>query len=173
MCIILGLADPSPLILNEKSAEFVMINQEKPLTQTVNKTITINADAAKVWHVLTSTELMKQWMSVPDMEIITDWKVGNPFIIRGILHATYMENKGVVLQFDLEKILCYTHLSSLSQLPYEPGNYTVFEFVLTPTDQQTTLSLTISDFPTYSTYKHIFYYWNVTLELLKKFIENQ
>ena len=135
-------------------------------SQTVNKTITIDAPASKVWDTLTNPELMKQWMAETDIDILTDWKVGHPFVIRGNLHGINFENTGIVLQFEPEKVLQYSHLSSLSRLPDRPESFSVIEFRLAPSEQQTALTLTLSRFPTESIYKHLAFYWNVTLEVL-------
>ena len=112
-------------------------------------------------------------MSETEIDILTDWRVGNPMMIRGILHRVKFENKGTVLQFEPEKILQYTHLSSLSRLPDKPENYTVLEFRLTPFNNQTKLVFTARNFPTESIYKHFAFYWNVTLEILKRMIEKK
>lgn len=127
----------------------------------VSKTIHINAPTSVVWEALTNPELMKKWMSETEINIITDWKVGNPMMIRGILHRMKFENKGTVLQFEPEKFLQYTHLSSLSRLPDKPENYTILKFRLTPINHQTRLAFTASNFPTENIYKHFAFYWNV------------
>jgi hypothetical protein len=46
-----------------------------------------------VWPTLTDPDLMKQWMGEPTMEIeiTTDWKIGNPIIITGF-HPIKFEN---------------------------------------------------------------------------------
>lgn len=112
---------------------------------------------------------------MPDIElhIITDWKVGNPMTIRGTLNRKDFENRGTVLQFEPETSLRYSHLSSISRLPDRPESYSIVEFRLQPMDNQTTLALTLSNFPTVSIYKHLTFYWNVALEVLKKVIEEQ
>src|SRR5258707_5978653 len=140
----------------------------------VSKTVHINAPTSVVWETLTNRESMKRWMadSETEINIITDWKVGSPMIIRGTLHRVKFENKGIVLQFEPEKILQYNHLSSISRLlPDIPESYTIIEFRLTPVNSQTELTLTASNFPTETIYKHFRFYWNVTLELLKRMIE--
>jgi len=78
-----------------------------------NKTIHISAPISKVWDTLTTPELMKKWMSETEISIVTDWNVGSPILIRGRLHRIKFENKGTVLQFEREKILEFSHLSSL------------------------------------------------------------
>jgi uncharacterized protein YndB with AHSA1/START domain len=126
-------------------------------------------------ETLTQPELMKRWMadSETEINIITDWKVGNPFIIRGTLHRVKFENKGTVLQFEPEKIIQYNHLSSISRLPDIPESYTILEFRLTPVNSHTQLTFTASNFPTETIYKHFRFYWNVTLELLKRMVEGE
>jgi uncharacterized protein YndB with AHSA1/START domain len=138
-----------------------------------NKTVNINAPLSKVWETLTNPELMKKWMFETEINIVTDWQVGSPIAIHGDLHGMNFENTGTVLQFAREKILRYTHLSSLSRLPDKPENYSVLEFRLTPIENQTALTVTVSNFPTESIYKHLAFYWNVTLEILKRMIEKQ
>jgi uncharacterized protein YndB with AHSA1/START domain len=138
-----------------------------------NKTIRIDAPTSKVWEALTNPEAMKKWMSETEINIITDWKVGNPIVMNGNLHRINFENKGTVLQFEREKILKYSHLSSLSRLPDEPRNYSIIEFSLTPIENGTDLTVTLSNFPTEAIDKHLVFYWNVTLEILKRMIEGQ
>jgi uncharacterized protein YndB with AHSA1/START domain len=137
----------------------------------ISKTIHINAPTSAVWETLTNPELMQKWMSETEITILADWKVGNPFIIRGVLHRVKFENKGTVLQFEPEKLLQYTHLSSLSKLPDTLENYSILEFRLAPINDQTELAFTASNFPTETIYKHLAFYWNVTLEILKRMIE--
>jgi uncharacterized protein YndB with AHSA1/START domain len=144
-------------------------------TKKFKKAITINASTSQVWHFLTTPELMKKWMISDDIEIniSTDWKVGNPMTIRGNMSGKNFENNGTVLQFKPEKTLEYSHLSSTSRLPNQPESYSIIEFRLQPTEDLTILALTVSNFPTESIYKHLTFYWNVTLEVLKKMIENK
>jgi len=138
-----------------------------------DKTVFINAPPSKVWEALTDTERMQKWMSETEIDILTDWKVGNPIVIQGHLHRIKFQTKGTVLQFEPGQTLSYSHLSSLSRLPDEPQNYSIFEFRLTPLGEQTNLTLTLRNFPTESILKHLVFYWNVTLEILKKSIEEE
>ncbi len=110
-------------------------------------------------------------MSETKIEIITDWKVGHPFIIQGDWNKTGFKNTGTLLQFEPEKIFQYSHLSSLSRLPDTFENHTIIGFHLSPIENQTSLTLTVSNFPTETIYKHFAFYWTVAIELLKKFVE--
>lgn len=143
--------------------------------QVANKTIEIDAPTLKVWDALTQPELMKQWMADSDTElnIVTDWMVGNPIVMYGKLHRIKFRNTGIVLQFERGKVLEYSHLSSISRLPDKLDSYSIIEFRLTPVDDRTSLTVTLRNFPTEAILKHLVFYWNVTLEILKRKIEEQ
>ena len=145
-----------------------MLSEEK-----INRSITINAPASVVWVALTDPKQMKIWMSLPEMEIITDWKVGSAIIMHGPWYKSRFENRGKVVLFDPPHTLQYTHLSSLSRLPDKDENYTLLDFRLKQIENQTELSLNISNFPTETINKHLAFYWSVTLTLLRKFVEGQ
>jgi hypothetical protein len=117
---------------------------------------------------------MTQWMADPEtkIEVHTNWKINEGFLIRGFHHLNF-ENKGIVLSYDKEKKLSYSHLSSLSRLPDKRENYSILEFVLTPVDKQTLLTLFITNFPTDAIRKHLEFYWRGTLVKIKKAVEGQ
>jgi uncharacterized protein YndB with AHSA1/START domain len=150
-----------------------MEQDPSPTDPLFTKTITINAPASKVWQALTVPALMQQWMSETKIDIITNWIVGGPITIKGDWYKTGFENKGYVLQFEPERLLRYSHLSSLSRLPDSLENYSIVEFRLHPQDEKTILTITLTNFPTDTIYKHLAFYWNVGVELLKKFVEEQ
>jgi uncharacterized protein YndB with AHSA1/START domain len=126
----------------------------------------------KLWEALTVPHLMIEWMAGPEMqlEIVTEWKVGGPVIIKGFHHVKF-ENRGVVLAFEPERKLSYSHLSSVSNLPDRPENYTVITFVLTPVEGGTLLTLTLKNFPDEIIRKHMELYWKPTLQILQRFAE--
>jgi uncharacterized protein YndB with AHSA1/START domain len=138
------------------------------------KSVEIRAPASRVWQALTTPASMKKWM-MPDLEldIITGWKVGGPLLMRGNMNGKDFENRGMVLLYEPEKHLQYSHLSSISRLPDRPESYSILDFALQPTGERTILTLTQSNFPSQSIFKHLSFYWNVTLEVLKKWIEEQ
>ena len=143
--------------------------------QTIRKSIRINASPNAVWEALTQPELMKSWMSDSEIEIITNWEVGSPVIINvnEISYKTPFTNTGVVLQFVKNQVLEYSHLSSLSQLAHEAENFTLIRFTFQKEEDHTLLELDLSNFPTESHYKHIDFYWTVTIEVLKQFVEER
>lgn len=142
------------------------------MTDKFSIAITINSEASKVWTTLTRHELMTQWMAEPEtkIEVQTDWKENAAILIRGVHHINF-ENKGIVLVYDKEKKLSYSHLSSLSRLPDKPENYSILEFILTPADLQTLLTLSITNFPTETIRKHLEFYWRGTMIKIKEVVE--
>jgi uncharacterized protein YndB with AHSA1/START domain len=143
------------------------------MSHVIENSTTINARPSEVWRALTDPDLLKQWMAEPEMrlEIITDWKVGSSIIVKGHHHVDF-ENKGTVLDFERNSILRYSHLSSISRLPDKADSYTVIEFRLAPTEENSTsLNITTSNFPSEPIFKPWKYYWRITIEVLKRFIE--
>ncbi|MGV3509003.1 MAG: SRPBCC family protein [Sphingobacteriaceae bacterium] len=136
-------------------------------------TITINAKPVNVWTTLTDLQLMPQWMGDAEMNIMvqTDWKTGSPIFIRGFHHINF-ENKGTVLEYSKEKRLSYTHLSSLSKLEDKQENYSILEFVLTPVEKQTQLTISIENFPNEVIQKHLEFYWRATIFSIKEKTED-
>jgi uncharacterized protein YndB with AHSA1/START domain len=142
------------------------------MEQRIEKHILIDASPDTVWNYLTTPALIKSWMGDEgmDVEIITDWIVGQPILIKGFHHGPF-ENKGLVLKFEPGKLLQYSHLSSVSRLPDSIENYTLMTFHLKPEKAQTMLSIYIENFPTESIYQHVNFYWAGTLSILKQLIE--
>lgn len=140
----------------------------------IAQTILIDAPAQLVWDSLTRTELMTQWMGDSEMavEVETDWVVGKPIVVRGFHHVRF-QNIGVVLEFNPIARLVYTHLSSLSRLPDEPGSYTTLEFNLRSAGAATSLDFLATGFPTESIFKHLQFYWGGTLQVLKQTVERR
>jgi uncharacterized protein YndB with AHSA1/START domain len=146
-----------------------------PIPDSIQQSITINAPASAVWHHLTTPKLMQQWMLDQDMEMefYSDWKAGSPIVTKGKLHKIKFENQGTILQFEPEKVFEYTHLSSISRLPDQPENYCRLTFNLSSNAaDETTLNLSVANFPTYSIYKHMEFYWRSAIVVLKRLVEN-
>lgn len=139
----------------------------------INKTVLIKATPMEVWQALTWPPMMKKWMSDLEIDINTDWEIHSAITIQGQepTGKKGFTNNGIVLKFKPGHVLQYSHLSSLSDLADVPENYTLIEFKLAPDDNYTIVNLTLENFPTEAIYKHIDYYWTVTLDVLKQQLE--
>lgn len=148
-----------------------MANEEE-MTRKVERIVSIDASPSKVWKYLISPGLMKKWMGDAEMniEVTTDWIVGNSIIIKGFHHVNF-ENKGTVLQFIPLQIIKYSHLSSISCLPDTIENHSVITFLIAQKENKTLLEIHVENFPTESVYKHLDFYWQGTASILKNLIE--
>jgi uncharacterized protein YndB with AHSA1/START domain len=151
-----------------------MPNDQSTVPKTIHKSIIVDAPLRVVWEALTRPELMKSWMADSEIEIVTTWELGSPITINidAVSFKNPFTNNGIVLAFENEHLLEYSHLSSISQLPDEPGSYTTIRFTLEPEEEERTLlQLDLSNFPNYVHCKHVDFYWTVTLGVFKRFVE--
>ncbi len=139
----------------------------------VNKTIMINAPTSIVWQTLTNGELIQEWFSETKASITSDWKLGSPIIFAGTLHGIEYRDKGTILQFDREKVLQYSHWSSLSTLSDSPENHSLIGFWLTAETNHTMLRLRHSNLLTEAMHGHANFYWLTALDRIKKIAERQ
>ena len=137
------------------------------------KTVTIGAEPAKVWRVLTTPAMIPQWMSDEELTVSLEGHAGGAIVIRGLLHGMAFENHGAVRAFEPEKSFAYSYWSTLSasRLADVPENHTLVSFVLAPADGGTLLTLTLSDFAEPSIRPHADLYWGPTLRILKAVCE--
>lgn len=137
--------------------------------------VLIEADCPTVWKALTHPNIMEAWMGEPDIKIkiYTDWTVGGPISIMGSIHGVPFINSGKVMEFHPNRLLRYSHLSSLSELPEEPKSFTDLTFLLEPVGEKTRLTLRITNFPTTEIFKHLELYWRTTIrKTFKEFVQN-
>lgn len=132
--------------------------------------VLIDAPLSDVWRNLTDAKLMQLWMAGPEMNIAieSNWDIGSPFTISGWLHGTSFKNTGTITSLDFQQRFAFTHLSSLSNLPEKEENFCTLEFALAGKESATSITLTISNFPTESIYRHMNFYWNMALQCLKR-----
>ena len=142
-----------------------------PFTKIISKTITINASVSKVWDALTSADQIKNWLWDTEVIVISDWKVGSPILFKGKFHEMDFETKGIILKLEKEKVFKYSYWTPISEISDSPENYHIIEFALRPDGSKTLLTLTINNLINDVIYGHVNFYWNTTLEVLKKLLE--
>jgi hypothetical protein len=150
------------------------MNPDPDFPDPVTKAIEIQAAPAVVWQALTDPARMAAWMSEEPLEVVTDWSVGGPILIRGLLHGRLrFENRGVVRAFERERALEYSHWSSLSRrtLADLPEHHVGIGLLLRPSGDGTRLELKLSNLGHYAIYGHMNFYWEVSLAVLKRYCE--
>lgn len=144
-----------------------------PTNATINKSITINATPAQVWKALTNPDDVRCWIAEHIQEIEYHWVEGGSILLRGELHGVPYENKGKVLGYEPEKYLSYNYWTTISLLKDKSENYTILEFELIEQENTTLLTLHQHNFATKTMYKHWEFYWMVTLDIFRKYVEKQ
>ncbi|HEY0742135.1 MAG TPA: SRPBCC family protein [Chryseosolibacter sp.] len=134
-------------------------------------TVTIDAPAAKVWHALTSPEMIREYLFGTQVE--TDWRIGSDIVWRGEYQGQSYEDKGKILQVLPDKLLQHTYHSSMSAIEDQPENYFNVTYELEESDGQTTVTLTTSNLPDENSVEHSEKNWQGVLMKLKDVVERQ
>ena len=148
--------------------------------KTVTQSIQIAATPESVWLALTEPGAAEKWRNA---DFKTDWTPGVPFDITARVGPKKYRDKGLVLRFDPPKVLEYTYWSSLSGLPDTPDSRSTVTISLDPRDEATLLTVEQQVPPSpvrrgkdweigpESGWKHVEFYWRMTLPLLKAVVE--
>jgi uncharacterized protein YndB with AHSA1/START domain len=131
--------------------------------------ISITAPNKKVWDALVDPEAIKQYFF--GTTVVSDWHLGSPIIWKGDWEGKPYEDKGVILQFDPERTIQYSHFSPLSGLPDKPENYHTVTVKLSASEDQTIVSLSQDKNGSEVERVHSEQNWGMMLVALKKFME--
>ncbi|MFN8531776.1 MAG: SRPBCC domain-containing protein [Anaerolineae bacterium] len=134
-----------------------------------NAQIEINAPVALVWQALVQPEMIKQYMF--GTTVISDWNVGSPIVWKGEWEGRSYEDKGVLLEFQPEHLLQYTHFSPLSGQPDTPDNYHTVTIEVSPMAKNTFVRLTQDNNGSEAEREHSEKNWQLMLSALKHFVE--
>ncbi|MEM1312123.1 MAG: SRPBCC domain-containing protein [Patescibacteria group bacterium] len=105
---------------------------------------TYDGTSAQVWDALVNPVKVKQYFFGTDME--SSWEVGDYIYFRGEYNDKAYEDKGIITDFEQEKLLAYNYRSSWSQTEDTPENYLPVRFELESSGGNTTLTITQSCF---------------------------
>lgn len=131
--------------------------------------VTIHADAAKVWSALTNPALIKQYLF--GTEAISDWREGSSITYRGVWQGKSYEDKGVIKKIEPNKLLVSTYWSAFSGLPDSAENYNTVTYTLDERDGETTLTITQDNISSKESADHSEGNWKMVLESLKNLLE--
>lgn len=129
---------------------------------------TIKAPVEKVWDALINPEMVKQYFFGSSQE--SDWKIGSQILWTGEYEGTKYEDKGIVLEFQVQEKLSYSYLSSWSGLDDIPENYLRVMYEVRPTEGGTELTITQSNYDAEKA-EHSAGNWAVVIDGLKKLVE--
>lgn len=114
---------------------------------TIHNSILINANADKVWDVLTNPEETKKYMF--GCATVTDWKVGSPLLWQYNYEGKdVVAVKGHIIAIEPGKFLVYTVFDPNSTMPDVPENYLTVTYALEEKNGQTKLSVSQGNYAT-------------------------
>ena len=142
-----------------------MTNIELTITQE------ILASASEVWDALINPAKIKQYLF--GTNTICDWKVGSPLRFTGEWEGKSYEDKGTILVFEKEKILCYDYWTNFSGVPDVQENYQVVTFSLENIGDKTLLKLRQQNILSEETRSHSQENWQMVLKSLKELVEKE
>ncbi len=131
--------------------------------------IVINAPSDQVWNALVDPKAIQQYMF--GTKVTSDWRAGSPIVWKGEWQGKAYEDKGVILQFQPERVLQYSHFSPLSGMPDRPENYHTVTVELSAKGNQTAVTLEQDRNSTEEERTHSEENWRMMLTALKKFVE--
>jgi uncharacterized protein YndB with AHSA1/START domain len=138
-------------------------------TWIAKSTITIYAQADKVWDAITNPEFIKQYLY--GAQVVTDWKEGSPIVYKGNYQGKAYEDKGSVLKVETQKLLVITHWSPLSGTPDRPENYHTVRYSLARENDRTHLTITQDNNSSKEEQQQNANFWKTALKSIKKMLE--
>lgn len=136
----------------------------------ISESIVINADADKVWDVLTNPDKIKIYLGIP--ETITDWKVGSPVVWQGEFGGMKIQDKGKVLENNYGSLLKFEYWSSFGGYEDIPENYSVITYTLDKiVDSSIKFSYTREKIPTEEEYQIFNSHLQSVLDAIKELAE--
>ena len=135
----------------------------------ISKSININSVPSLVWDALINPAKIKQYFT--GAETITDWQVGSQIIFTHTYEGKVFINKGVILDFDSNRLLRYTYWTPFSNTEDKPENYTIITYLLTDRNDSTNLMLTQTNLKNEEWYLNLEIGWNTVLSKIKDLVE--
>ncbi len=135
------------------------------------KWIHINAEPAAVWDVLVNPEKISQYFT--GAETITNWLPGSEILFIHQYQQQEFINKGIILNFETNRLLRYTYWTAFSGTEDKPENYTTITYTLTALDNSTELAFSQANFKNIEWYKALETGWDTVLAGMKEIAEKQ
>lgn len=110
----------------------------------VTRSLLLDADVSRVWEVLTSPMLTKQYMF--NCEVCSDWLIGRTIEWRGEYQGQEIYQKGEILELIPRQVLKYTTFDPYSGAEDIPENYIHVTYKLVAVNDKTELLTTLSNF---------------------------
>lgn len=134
-------------------------------------TTSIEASRRQVWEALTTPAAIKQYMVGAD--VASDWRQGSQITWTGEVQGRKYEDKGVILKFERDQLLQYTHFNPLSGKPDTAENYHTISIRLSGNGRETEVSLSQDRNPDERSCQEAERNWDAMLDGLKAYVEKR
>jgi len=131
--------------------------------------VEIDAPRSKVWQALVDPAQISRYMF--GTTVTSDWREGSPITWKGEWKGKKYEDKGVILRFEPERTLQYSHYSPISGAPDVPESYHNVTIDLFGQGDRTKVTLTQDNNATEEARAESEKNWTMMLQSLKKLLE--
>ena len=136
----------------------------------INRKIIINANKSKVWEALINPEIIKKYLF--GTQTFSDWKVGSDIVFRGEFEGQTYTDKGIIKQFEKEKVFQYSYLSSFSGIDVTAENHHLITYKIEEDGDNTLLIVIQENIHTKEAMQHAEGMWDMVIEMIKTEAEN-
>jgi uncharacterized protein YndB with AHSA1/START domain len=137
---------------------------------TTARSTAIQAPIARVWHAITTPEVIREWFFGVDTE--TDWRPGSPIVHRGEWQGKPYEDKGEIVRIEPPTLLVHTHWSETSGTPDRPEHYQEVTWSLVEGDGATEVTISERNLPSEDAKAVSEQSWEMVLGNLKRLLES-
>jgi uncharacterized protein YndB with AHSA1/START domain len=139
--------------------------------QSVQHSIRIRANPARVWSTLVDARKMANWMG--GVQVESSWQPGSAISLTGELHGHPYRDRGTVLTCEPERLLRYNHWSALSRRDDSEKTRSVITLTLIPEGDETTLEVRHDNLQGKAALGHARFFWRNALSDIKKMTESE
>ncbi|MEO6837317.1 MAG: SRPBCC family protein [Ginsengibacter sp.] len=133
--------------------------------------ITIDADASKVWKTITTPRLIKKYLF--GTNVTSDWNEGSTITYEGEYDGKAYKDKGVIKKLEPETIFQSTYWSSMGGKEDKQENYNTVTYKLSAKNGKTVVTLSQDNIQSEKEKEHMTENWKMTLNSLKKVVEEE
>jgi uncharacterized protein YndB with AHSA1/START domain len=146
------------------------------------QSVSIATGPEHVWNALTDPRAGEKWRNA---DFKTDWRAGSPIKIEAVVGIKRYRAKGFVIQAEPPALLQYSYWSHISGLQDVPQSYSTITMRLEAQGSDTILTVEQQVPPSperrgkgwtigpESSWKHVEFYWRMTLPVLKRLVEQE
>lgn len=146
-----------------------MDSHEYPPAHVVELTTLIRAPVATVWAAMLDPRRQEAWLGGFHFE--GGWSVGASLALVGTLNGKAYRESGVLLAFEPERRIRYSHWSKLWRVPESPANRAVLTLALEPDSNGTRMALHHALPEVEAIEPHSRFFWRGGLEQLRRLVE--